>query len=137
MQKNKIILLIDDDKEICALTKSVLEKTGHYDVIVSTQGRDGIALAKSHKPDLILLDIIMPDMDGTEVARILSENDSTKTVPIVFLTAIAVPAVFLAALIENEELKQRAGQVGGYYFIQKPITPNELSARIDAILNKK
>ena len=130
----KKVLIIDDEQEICDLTRSVLERTGRFEVAVSTSPRLGIALAKTYKPDLILLDMLMSEMDGTETARILCETPETKDAVIVFVTAIAVPMVFLAALVENETLKQKAGQIGGHYFIQKPIAAAELIARIDEIL---
>jgi CheY-like chemotaxis protein len=131
------VLIIDDDKDVCALVKEILEETGTYEVIVSNQGKEGISLAKSQQPDLILLDLIMPDMDGAAVANVLSEDESTKSLPLVFLTAFAAPAAFLSDLIKNEDLQQGAGQVGGYPFIQKPISPKELVARLGTILRNK
>lgn len=130
----KKILIIDDEAEICELTSSVLRRTGRYEVQSSTSPRQGIELARSFKPDLILLDMLMSEMDGTETAKILCETPETSSAHIVFVTAIAVPMVFLAALVENEALKQKAGQFGGHYFIQKPIAAQELIARVDEIL---
>jgi len=134
MSDKKKILMIDDEQEIGELVKSILERTGRYDVIVSTRALEGIQLAKTHKPDLILLDVMMPEMDGTEAARLLCDDDQTKAITIVFVTAVAVPMAFLASLVESEELKQKAGTIGGHYFIQKPIAPKELIQRLDEIL---
>jgi CheY-like chemotaxis protein len=128
------ILMIDDEQEICDLTRSVLEYTGRFEVFTSTRAQEGIHLAKSCKPDLILLDVMMPDMEGTEVARLLCEDEQTKATTIVFVTAIAIPMAFLASLVSNEELKHKADPVGGHYFIQKPISPKELIQRLDEIM---
>jgi len=135
MSEKKKVLMIDDEQEICDLIKSILERTGGFEVLTSTRAKEGIQLAKSNKPDLILLDVMMPDMDGTEAARLLCEDEQTKAITIVFVTAIAIPMAFMAALVQNEELKQKAGPVGGHYFIQKPISPTELIQRLDEILS--
>jgi two-component system, OmpR family, alkaline phosphatase synthesis response regulator PhoP len=134
MSDKKKILMIDDEQEIGELVKSVLERSGRYEVFLSTRAREGIQLAKLHKPDLILLDVMMPEMDGTEAARLLCEDEETKGITIVFVTAVAVPMAFLASLVENEDLKQKAGTAGGHFFIQKPISPKELIHRLDEIL---
>jgi two-component system, OmpR family, alkaline phosphatase synthesis response regulator PhoP len=134
MGEKKKILMIDDEQEIGDLIRSILERTGRFEVLTSTRASEGIQLAKLHKPDLILLDVMMPDMDGTEAARILCEDEKTKAITIVFVTAIAIPMAFLASLVQNEELKQKAGPVGGHYFIQKPISPKELIQRLDEIM---
>jgi len=78
---------------------------------------------------------MMPDMDGTESAGLLCEDEHTKAITIVFVTAIAIPMAFMAALVQNEELKQKAGPVGGHYFIQKPISPQDLIQRLDDVLS--
>jgi two-component system alkaline phosphatase synthesis response regulator PhoP len=126
MSQKKKILMIDDEQEICDLTKSVLEHTGRFEVFTSTRAQEGIQLAKSYKPDVILLDVMMPDMEGTEVARLLCEDEQTKAITIVFVTAIAIPMAFMASLVS----------VGAQYFIQKPISPKDLIQRLDEILAK-
>jgi two-component system, OmpR family, alkaline phosphatase synthesis response regulator PhoP len=134
MSEKKKILMIDDEQEICELVKSILERTGRYEVTVSTRAPVGIQLAKTYKPDLILLDVMMPEMDGTEAARLLCEDEQTKSIIIVFVTAVAVPMAFLASLVRSEELKEKAVKAGGQYFIQKPISPKDLILRLDEIL---
>ena len=133
MSDKKKILVVDDDQEICDLIKSILERTGRFEVLTATRATKGIDLAKANKPDMILLDVMMPDMEGTEAAQILCEDDETKGITIVFVTAIAIPMAFLQSLVSNDELKQKAGRLGGHYFIQKPISPKELVQRIDEI----
>jgi CheY-like chemotaxis protein len=132
----KKIVIVDDEPEICELTKSILERTGRFEVFTSTRAKEALGLVKFHKPEIILLDVMMPEMSGVEVAQSLCENEETKGVKIVFVTAIAVPMLFLSALMENEALKQKAGPSGGHYFIQKPISPPELIQRLDEILAK-
>jgi CheY-like chemotaxis protein len=134
MSDKKKILMIDDEQEIGELVKSVLERTGRYEVFLSTRAPEGIQLAKLHKPDLILLDVMMPEMDGTEAARILCDDEQTRGITIVFVTAVAVPMAFLASLVADKESEQKAGTIGGHYFIQKPISPKELVLRLDEIL---
>jgi two-component system, OmpR family, alkaline phosphatase synthesis response regulator PhoP len=134
MNDKKKILMIDDEQEIGELVKSVLERSGRYEVFLATRAMEGIQKAKSLKPDLILLDVMMPEMDGTEAARLLCEDEQTKGITIVFVTAVAVPMAFLSSLVQNEELNQKAGTAGGHYFIQKPISPKELIHRLDEIL---
>ena len=121
------ILIIDDEEDICYFSKSILEGTGKFEVIVTTNAKEGIELAKIHKPALILLDIFMPDMDGSQVAECLLGNESTKTIPIVFLTA----------LVKEKDLEQDTGQIGGRYFIPKPVTSKELVAKVETILTEK
>ena len=128
------ILIIDDETGICHLTKAVLEKTGRYEVLFSTSAKEGILSAKTNLPVLILLDVRMPEMDGAEVARILSEDEATQAITIVFLTALAIPMAFFMSLQENENAKPVARKADSYYFIQKPVSSAELVERLDSIL---
>ena len=82
------ILVIDDEEDICSFSKSILERTGKFTVEYSTDASAGIQMAKATKPDLILLDINMPGMDGGEVAQTLRDFKATSSIPIVFLTAL-------------------------------------------------
>ncbi|MDD5730097.1 MAG: response regulator [Candidatus Omnitrophica bacterium] len=118
------ILVIDDEEDICHFTKSILEKTGRFEVFSSTNPVTGISLAKAHKPDLILLDVFMPQMDGSKVAESLLHEESTKSIPIAFLTAI----------VQQKDVDKGAGSIGGRYFIPKPVAPKELITRIKEIL---
>ena len=121
------ILIIDDEEDFGHFIKLNLERTGEFEVLVSTEGKQGIVLAKSHNPDLILLDIMMPEMDGTEIAEHLLDDTSTKDIPIVFLTA----------LVKKGELKDKTGRIAGRYFIAKPVTSDELIAKIKSVLEKR
>ena len=83
----KRILLVDDEKSFTNLLKLNLEETGNYEVRVENWAEDAIAAAREFKPDLILLDIIMPRMPGGNVAAQLKEDPALKNTPIIFLTA--------------------------------------------------
>jgi two-component system, OmpR family, alkaline phosphatase synthesis response regulator PhoP len=122
----KKILFIDDEDDFCYFAKLNLEKTGDYEIFTATGGEEGIALAKQHKPDLILLDIMMPEMDGGRVAEILFNDDLTRGIPVVFLTAV----------IREEEVLKSGGRIGGKDFIAKPVTPEKLIENIEYYLRK-
>ncbi len=120
----KKILVIDDEEKFCKIVKMALEAKGQYSVSTSTRGKEGIALAKAKKPDLILLDIMMPGMPGAQVAEELLEDSSLHSVPIIFVTAV----------ISKEEVERNGGFIGGRNFIAKPVTREELCRRIDSLL---
>lgn len=126
MQKVKI-LIIDDEQEICEFSKLVLEKTDRFEVRFSTVAVKGIDMAKSYKPDLILLDLVLPDIDGSEVAERLLQDSETKNIPVAFLTALA----------KRDEVDRHSGKIGDRFFIAKPVSPQELVNHIDDILNIK
>ncbi|HOG07266.1 MAG: response regulator [Syntrophales bacterium] len=121
---DKTILIVDDEEDFCHLVKLNLEATNHYKVLTAYNGRDGIDMAIQHQPDLILLDIIMPKMSGTEVADVLRNHESTKGIPIIFVTAI-----FTRSQVGASEY-----QIGENYFLFKPITFNQLLREIGAKL---
>ena len=121
------IIMIDDEKDICELTKLILEKTGKFEVMFSTEARKGIELAKTILPDLILIDIVLPDMNGAEIMEHLSNDPATKHIPKAFLTA----------LVQDGDAQNSSGLIGEYCFIPKTITPKGLIAKIEAILQEK
>ncbi len=86
MDTKKVVLVVDDVQEIIDVMVTVLEREG-IEAIVATSGKEGIAMAKEHKPDLILLDFKMPEMDGAETLAHLKEDPETKDLKVVFLTA--------------------------------------------------
>jgi len=118
------LVMIDDEEDFCHFVRLNLEKSGRFKVFTATRGSDGIALIEQAKPDLILLDIVMQDMDGGEVAYNLKNSDNTKDIPIIFITAILQPA-------EEDKLR------GKHHFMAKPITPDKLIEKIDAIMKIK
>ncbi|MCF7874594.1 MAG: response regulator [Candidatus Omnitrophica bacterium] len=115
MEKKKI-LIIDDEENFTRLVQLNLEETGRYEVKTVNKGSFGIAAAKEFKPDLILLDILMPDIEGGEVAFQLKNDKDVKNIPIVFLTAVAT----------KEQVEKSSGFIGGHPFIAKPVDAEEL-----------
>ena len=86
----KTVLVADDEPDHLLMVESLLKERG-YSVILASDGKEAVEKAIQARPDLILLDIIMPDMDGTEAAVILKNNTRTQDIPIIFLTAVIVP----------------------------------------------
>ncbi|MCX7926613.1 MAG: response regulator [Candidatus Omnitrophica bacterium] len=125
--RKQAILVIDDEEDICWYTKTILEKTGKFDVIYSTNGEQGINLAKTTLPDLVILDVNMPFIDGGEVAAILRADELTKHIPIIFLTA----------LLKKEEEINLAQQGSKKVFLAKPITAVQLIEKIEECLGNK
>ena len=115
MEKKKI-LVIDDEETIGRIVKLNLEDTGDYTVRNLTMGSQAVGVATEFKPDFIFLDLIMPDMDGTDVFNALKENKETSDIPVVFLTAMAT----------DKEAGNAGATIGGHPFLAKPITTAKL-----------
>lgn len=118
----KKILVIDDYPDNVFLLQDRLEREG-FEVLKAYDGEMGIQKAISEKPDLILLDIMMPGVSGYDVCKTLSTNDETKLIPIILLTA----------LTEADNLKSGL-QAGAFDYIKKPFNKTELIARINSAL---
>ncbi len=125
MAKRKI-LIIDDDHELIESVKLTLEETGHYEVKGETRSLQGVSTARLYKPDLILLDIIMPGIAGNEVARRLLDDPETKYIPMAYFTVI----------VSEEEVRSRKGIIGGNRFIPKPSNLEELVHSIEQTIGK-
>lgn len=121
----RCILIIDDETSLTWLLKLNLERTGRYDVRTAAGGHEGLAAAREQPPDLILLDIMMPDMDGSVVAARLQDDPALAHTPIVFLTAA----------VAREEADAQGGIIGGYPFLAKPVTLERVLACIDEQLH--
>ncbi len=118
------ILIVDDEPDIRELIEYNLKKEG-YHVFTASNGQEGVSEAKRSHPDLIILDIMMPKMDGIEACRILRTMNEFKNTFMVFLTA------------RSEEYSEIAGfNVGADDYIAKPIKPRALVSRINAILRR-
>ena len=120
---NKKILVVDDEKDILKMLEKKLTAEG-YSVITASNGHDAVTLARTKSPDLIVLDVVMPNMEGGEVAEKLKEDVRTKNIPIIFLTAL---------LSKNEEYKENHIIAGNITFA-KPIDTKELLAQIKRLL---
>jgi len=122
--EKKTILMVDDEEHLCQLVKMNLESLQRFKVIYATDPREGLRLARLHRPDLILMDLLMPYMEGSEVADQLMQSPDTDKIPIVFLTALA----------DKNQVRSSMGTIAGRQFIAKPVTTGELVRRIDEIL---
>ncbi len=117
------ILLVDDEADIVELMETVLKKEGFENIIDAKNGNDAIEKCKSYLPDLIVLDIMLPDMDGYEICKKIREFSM---VPIIFLSA------------KSEEIdKLLSFALGGDDYITKPFSPKEVVYRIKAILKRE
>jgi len=116
MSKETILIVDDTDTNVEILCE-FLDK--EYEIMVSLDGAFALEIANDDKPDLILLDIMMPNMDGYEVCRRLKDNERTKDIPVIFITAKT-----------DEESIEKAYEVGGIDYITKPFKPKELYARV-------
>lgn len=118
------ILAVDDEPDILEIISYNLNKEG-YEVLTASNGADAIRIAREQKPDLIILDIMMPKMDGIETCRQIREIDKLKNTFVVFLTA------------RDEEFVEIMGfSAGADDYISKPIKPRALLSRINAILRR-
>ena len=124
--EKKRILVVDDEPSITRLLKLNLEQTNDYEVRTENDATAALAAAEEFKPDLILLDVMMPEMDGGELAASFQDDSQFKSVPIVFLTAAATKG----------EVYARGGKVGGLPFLAKPVELAEVIASIKQNLKK-
>ena len=124
MVENKKILVVDDAESNVEIILNVLGE--EYDIFIALDGETALEIAKEDKPDLILLDILMPVMDGYEVCRKLKSDDATKNIPVIFITA----------KVDDSSIEQ-AYEVGGVDYVSKPFRPRELLARVKSQLELK
>jgi len=120
----KIILVVDDEKDIVQLIRYNLEREG-FKVESASDGNEALKRANEIKPDLILLDIMLPGKDGYEVMKSLNQNEKTANIPVIFLTA------------KSAEFDEVLGlELGADDYIVKPISPRKLVSRIRAVLRR-
>jgi CheY-like chemotaxis protein len=113
----KRIMIVDDEAPFTRLLKLNLEQTGHYTVQAENDPRGAVHAAKQFLPDLVLMDVMMPGMDGGRLAEQFKVSEPLKNVPIIFLTAA----------VKREEVRARQGQIGGLPFLAKPVDLKELT----------
>lgn len=122
MTRKPLVLIADDDPDILMLISLTLERDG-YDVMVARDGLTAYGAAVERLPHLVVLDMMMPGIDGCEVARRLRANDSTKDVPIVIVTAFA-----------EESQAAMALEAGADAYVKKPFSPRELLSKTASLL---
>ena len=119
------ILVVEDNMDNYELVRFILERAG-YDVFLAMNGRDGVAAARLQKPDLILMDLTMPEMDGWLAAEKLKADESTKLIPLYALTAHALPSE-----------RKRALEAGCDGYVSKPIHMAGFLELIEGALGKR
>ena len=120
------ILLVDDEPDIVVTLKKRLECNG-YEVLTADRGNEAIDIARRMRPDLIILDIMMPGMDGTQVSQALRQERMTKQIPIIFLTAL-----------QTKEGERMSGNfIANEIIFAKPYDPKQLLHQIESVLDKK
>lgn len=122
MGTKRSILVVDDDVDSSQMVKMLLEKTGLYDVQVCNCGSEAFEIIKTKRPELALLDIMMPDADGTDIAEQVREDKSLAAIRIVFMTSLVSP----------KEVRENS-VIGGHPFIAKPISAEMLLKRVKGI----
>ena len=122
MENKKKILLVDDDESITRTLKLFLDRRGGYEVRTENRGSRVVQIARDFRPDLIVLDIVMPDADGGAIAQDIGEDPQLKSVPI----------VFLSALIKENEIGGQGVVIGdgGHTYLAKPVEPDALIGHI-------
>lgn len=120
---NKKILLVDDDKSIVTLVETILHKEGYNNVLKAYTGQEAVIKAKDNNPDIIVLDVMLPDFDGYEICKQIREKSM-------------VPIIFLSAKSEETD-KLISYALGGDEYITKPFSPKELLAKISAMLKRQ
>jgi two-component system, OmpR family, alkaline phosphatase synthesis response regulator PhoP len=118
------ILVIDDERDLVELVRYNVEREG-FDVIAAIDGPDGLDIARKHRPDVIVLDVMMPGMDGLDVCRELRKDPATERTPVIMLTARASESDRVVGL-----------ELGADDYLTKPFSPRELVARVKAVLRR-
>ncbi|UCH50523.1 MAG: response regulator [Chloroflexota bacterium] len=129
MESKAKILLVDDDEDFVEATKLVLESKP-YEVIVAQDGDEGLAKARKEKPDLIILDVIMPVKDGFSAAEQLKKDTELQKIPVIMLTSFAIKggetslSISQGLTLDTED------------YVDKPVSPQELLKRVERLLKK-
>lgn len=118
------VLVIEDEKNIVELVKYNLEQSG-FRVLAALKGDAGIEMARKEHPDLVILDLMLPEIDGLEVCKFLKQNEKTGHIPVIMLTAKTQEADKIVGL-----------ELGADDYITKPFSPRELVARVRAVLRR-
>lgn len=122
MSVRRLVLIADDDEDILALVRATIERSGH-EVMAVRDGAAALSAMAKRRPDLAVLDIAMPELDGLEVLRRLRADDETRDLPVILLTAQAQ-----AADVE------RGFATGASAYVRKPFSPRDLATRVDDLL---
>ena len=119
------VLMIDDEEMLCEVLKLGLEKSGQYEVGFATDGKTGLRMARKGSPDVILLDVRMPKMDGIEVLKTLKKEYPLSDIPVIMLSGLL-----------DESTKKECNYQYGEEYIEKPVDLSQLRERIEAVLRR-
>jgi CheY-like chemotaxis protein len=122
----KRVLLVDDEATFTKLIQRHLEGTGKFEVRTESKATRVLSTAREFQPDVVVLDVIMPDQDGGEVAAVLKADPQLAQVPVIFLTAI----------VSKEHVQRQGEVIGGQTFLAKPVSIPDLVRHIEAKLDK-
>ena len=118
------ILVVDDDAQIARLVRTYLEKSG-FEVLTAANGEDALHLIRAERPDLVVLDLMLPDRDGWDITRIVRRDEALKALPIIMLTARVEDTDRIVGL-----------ELGADDYVPKPFNPREVVARVRAVLRR-
>jgi two-component system alkaline phosphatase synthesis response regulator PhoP len=124
----KKVLLVDDDVEFCEATKLLLESKA-YEVIMAHDGKEGLAKARAERPDVVILDVMMPEMNGYDVCVVIKEDSELKGIPVILLTAVD------QAMFQTTYTKVMGCMTEADDYIAKPVEPEELVKRLEDLPN--
>lgn len=115
------ILVVDDEDRFAKFVKTALERTGAYEVWTETEPKQALKTALAFRPDLIFMDVAMPEIDGGSVAAQFSEKPALQGVPVIFLTGAAF----------HDEVNEGGGMIGGREFLAKPVSIGDLTSAVE------
>lgn len=125
-KRKKRILVVDDEKNICSNLKAKLERTGKFEVYTTTNSAEGLEIASTARPDMLILDMAMPEMSGLDLAERLSEDNFTKDIMI----------VFTSTLVQGRNIEVKDGKIlGRWFFVPKGLSPDEFVKQIVELSN--
>lgn len=124
---SKKILIVDDEIDFCYVVKKNLEAIGPYQVLVCTESLQALELMKRERPDILLLDVLMPELSGPQIAMQMQNEPELKDIPIIFLTGVGV--------MSEEGKKLQEGLIR--HFVEKPVRMRSLAELINTVLEGK
>lgn len=119
---DKTILIVDDESHIRRLIEFTLKKGG-YKMLVATNGREAVEIATSSSPNLIIMDVLMPEMDGIEALDLLKQDEKTSSIPVILLTGIG-----------QSTTRQEVEEKGTATYLAKPFSPNKLLREVQRMI---
>lgn len=119
------VLIIDDEPDFCYFVQVNLQEEGSYEVLMANSAEEGLRMARQRHPDIILLDVMMPGMDGLELLKRLKKEAGTLSIPVLMLSAVTDPS-----------FKQQAASLYDEAYIEKPVEIGTLKSRIETVLSQ-